>query len=70
MRRDTRTAIDKYVDKFWMQEILNKETEDSKLSLMEVDEIVHELIHRMLQMSEDDQSQIHQVHLQQHMMHH
>ena len=55
--------MDKYLDKFWRIKVINKEKEiERKLSVSEVDEIIHTQIHHMLLMAQDDPSQLHAVH--------
>ena len=47
-----------------------EEQEERELTIKELDVIVHDFIHHMLILSEDDQGNVHKVHLSETMLHH
>jgi len=55
--------MEKFIDKFWQQNVTRKEEiEERKLSIYEVDHIIHDLIHQLLLMAEEDKTEVHRVH--------
>ena len=56
--KDPRTAIEKYVDQFWKENVTLKHA----TSVSEIDRAVHKLIHQMLVMAHDEPQYKHSVH--------
>lgn len=69
--KDNRTAMERFIDRFWLVNIERiEESEERELSILEIDGIVHDLIHQLFLKAEDNQSLIHQVHLKKNLVHH
>ena len=52
---DERTVIDKFIDQFWLVNITRpQQAEEREFSIQEVDDKVHDLIHKMFLKAEDE----------------
>lgn len=71
MARGGRTFIDRFIDKYWLVNITRiEERKDRKFTISQIDQKVHNLIHLLFLKSEDDQTLVHQVHMEANMIHH
>jgi len=66
-RNDFRTHTDKHIEKFWTQNVKENEL---KMSVGDVDAVVHTLIHSLLLKGEENPANIHSVHLSKYMLKH
>lgn len=61
---DERTVIDKFIDKYWLENVTRPEQAAGKqFSIKEIDKKVHELIHHLLSRSEVEKWHLYQLNL-------
>lgn len=69
--KDNRTAMERYIDKYWLLNVERMEkAEEREFTVAEIDQIVHNMLHSLFLMAEDDEADKFYVHKRQYMLHH